>query len=257
MQEQTKTAAASARAYFTRNAAVYVSSKTHADAEVLGRIAAMAQVSAGARVLDVATGAGHTALALAEHTAMTVAADLTRAMLLEARTLAAARGVRELRLLECDAHALPFAEKSFDVVACRRAAHHFAQIDVALAEFRRVLCDGGRLIIDDRSVPEDDIADALMQQLDTLHDPSHVRQYRVSEWERMLAHAEFRLEHLEPYTQLRPLSALTTGATPEDAAAVRAIFAGLNEADRRRLGVVEDAGGIFSTHWYILLSAVK
>jgi ubiquinone/menaquinone biosynthesis C-methylase UbiE len=257
MPKNPVTIAAHAKDYFTRNAAVYVTSTTHADAAVLGRLAALAQVPAQGRVLDVATGAGHTALALAEGTGMTIATDLTRAMLLEARALAARRGVETLRLVECDAHALPFADGHFDVVTCRRAAHHFAHIALALREFCRVLRPGGRLIIDDRSVPENDVTDELMQRLDTLHDPSHVRQYRASEWEAMLAEAGFRIEQVEPYTQSRPLSAFTTGARPEDAAAVRAIFAGLDAAGRRRLGVREKEGETFSTHWYILLSALK
>tara|TARA_B100001123_G_scaffold434061_1_gene559925 strand:+ start:840 stop:1136 length:297 start_codon:yes stop_codon:yes gene_type:complete len=80
----------------------------------------------------------------------------------------------------------------------------------------RILSPGGKLVIDDRSVPEDDFVDKLMNDLDRYHDASHVRQYRSSEWQRMLQTSRFVIESLNPYTQHRRISSHTEGV--EDAA---------------------------------------
>ena len=91
---------------------------------------------------------------------------------------------------------------------------------------RRVLRPGGRLVIDDRSVPEDDFVDATLNRLDWLHDHSHVREYRPSEWQSMLQEAGCKIEAIEPYTKHRPLSAFTNGVEPESVAEIERIVAG-------------------------------
>jgi len=107
-----------------------------------------------------------------------------------------------------------FPAGTFHLITCRRAAHHFSQIQQALAEMGRVLRVGGRLVIDDRSVPEDDFVDACMNELDRYHDESHVREYRPSEWRRLLEGQGFKVEALEPYTKHRALTSFTEKASP-------------------------------------------
>src|SRR5579871_3836785 len=72
-------------------AADYVTSKVHASGPDLTWLVAEAQLTGVERVLDVATGAGHTAFALAPGAAEVVALDLTRRMLDVARQEASAR----------------------------------------------------------------------------------------------------------------------------------------------------------------------
>ena len=76
-------------------------------------------------VLDVATGAGHTALAFAPLVARVVASDITGEMLAEAAKLAGARGLANVETAHAEAGNLPFPDASFDLVTCRLAAHHF------------------------------------------------------------------------------------------------------------------------------------
>lgn len=210
----------------------------------------------GWSVLDVATGTGHTAFALASRVASVVAIDLTEAMLEVARAEAARRGIANVTFATGDVHDLQFPNASFDLVTCRRAAHHFSNLPRALAEMRRVLVPGGRLIIDDRSVPDDDWVDATMNRLDTLHDRSHVRQYRAREWLRLLETNGFDVYAVEPYSQHRPLTSLTNGVAPEDTVEIHAIIDGLDTEQRRRLRLDSVDGELHSDHWYVLLMAI-
>jgi ubiquinone/menaquinone biosynthesis C-methylase UbiE len=174
------------REVFGKRAATYTTSVSHTDPEVLAWVVRCARPQSPWSALDVATGSGHTAFAIAPHVASVIGVDLTPEMLAEAERLKAQKGLANVSFQIADAHSLPFAAESFDLVISRRAPHHFADIGRALAEMFRVLKSGGSLVIDDRSVPEDDEVEAIMYRLDTLHDESQVREYRPSEWRAML-----------------------------------------------------------------------
>jgi ubiquinone/menaquinone biosynthesis C-methylase UbiE len=247
----------SARAIFGDRAAFYTTSTTHKDPKVLARVVELAGAGPGWRALDIGTGTGHTALAIAPHVAHVVATDITPEMLAEGERLRAERGVDNVEFAIADVHHLPYPDGSFDLVTCRRAAHHFSDINLALREMARVLKVGGRLVIDDRSVPESDFVDEMMNRLDTYHDASHVRQYRPSEWRAMLAGAGFEVETLEPYTQHRPLGSLTDGVDAADVAKIHAALAGLDASQRASLNLTESDGETRINHWYMILSAVR
>jgi ubiquinone/menaquinone biosynthesis C-methylase UbiE len=247
----------SAQQVFSQRASFYATSAAHTDKAVLARVVEMAQPRPDALVLDVATGTGHTAFALAPHARQVIATDVTPEMLEEGRKLNEESRMENVEFRLADAHELPFEDEMFDIVTCRRAAHHFVDIGRALREMRRVLKRNGRLVIDDRSVPEDDFVDATMNRLDRLHDPSHVRQYRPGEWSRMLAAAGFEVEAVEPYTQHRPLTSLTKDVAPEDVAEIRAIVSSLDDSQRAVLNVVEKDGETYTNHWYVTLAGVR
>jgi SAM-dependent methyltransferase len=259
-----------ARAIFGQRAGLYVTSQTHADPVILDRLVELAQAQPEWRVLDVATGVGHTALAFAPHVAEVVAIDLTPQMLAQAQKLAARRGIENVHFQEADVHELPFDDENFDdevfdLVTCRRAAHHFSDIRGALSEMVRVLRGphpeqgrpGGLLLIDDRSIPEDDYVDSVMNRLDWLHDQSHVREYRPSQWRTMLEEADCQVLHVETYTQHRPLSSLTDRVEPANAAKIYDILQGLPPEQREKLALEEIDGELHSNHWYITVLARK
>ena len=72
---------AQVRAQFGPSAAAYVTSAGHADGPDLEQLLAWGRKRGAARVLDVATGGGHTALAFSRFTPNVVALDLTLPML--------------------------------------------------------------------------------------------------------------------------------------------------------------------------------
>jgi ubiquinone/menaquinone biosynthesis C-methylase UbiE len=181
------------RARFGRVAEKYRKSADHADVEDLDLLFSGLDLAAGQRILDVATGGGHTAAALAGHVARVVASDLTPAMLSEARKLAVARGAANVVFCGADAEALPFADGAFDRVTCRIAPHHFPDVRAAVAEMSRVTKAGGRIGIIDSVVPGEPALDAFLNGIERVRDPSHVRSYRVEEWLEFLAGAGLSL----------------------------------------------------------------
>jgi SAM-dependent methyltransferase len=247
-----------AKAIFGERADLYTTSASHTDQQVLSRLVAIADPKGHWRVLDIGTGTGHTALAFAPHVREVVGLDLTEEMLREARKLAQERGIDNVTFQAADVHRLPREfETSFDLVTCRRAAHHFSDIDRALAEMTGALRPGGMLLIDDRSVPEDDWIDETMHRLDCLHDSSHVRQYRARRWIELLERAGLSVEVVEPYTKHRPVTSLTDRVSPESVAEIHAIFGGLSPEERAKLRLETVDGEDRSTHWYIMVAARK
>jgi SAM-dependent methyltransferase len=143
---------------WSERAELYRDSAAHREGEDLDLLVEWTQ---GARTaLDVATGGGHVARRLREAGLDVVSTD-------------PAPGMRPDVL--CRAEDLPFADASFDVVACRVAAHHFEDIRAAVAEMARVSRD--RVLVVDNLY-----LDEAAEEADRIRDPSHVRNYTEDEW---------------------------------------------------------------------------
>jgi ubiquinone/menaquinone biosynthesis C-methylase UbiE len=134
------------------------------------------------RVLDIGTGAGHTALALAPHVSAVVLTDPVATMLATARRLFAQAGVRNADFVEAMAERLPFPDASFDIVTTRLAAHHFDDVALAFREVARVLRPGGIFIFIDTLAPEDSESAAYQDEVEALRDPTHRHIYTQGEW---------------------------------------------------------------------------
>lgn len=188
----------SVRSQFARQAAWYTVSAVHRHSEGLEALLRLAAPAPRDRVLDVATGTGFTAFAVAPRCARVVALDMTEGMVREAQGLRTTRDVRNVEFCLGDAEALPFRTASFDLVTCRQAAHHFPHITQALAEMARVTRPGGRVVLDDTCTPEDDKLAALMNEWEVRRDPSHVRNYPPSRLREMFADHGLRVTGAAP-----------------------------------------------------------
>ena len=186
-----------ARAQFGPAAEDYVTSPTHARGHDLDRLLALAAPAGDERMLDVATGGGHTALRFAPHVRSVVALDLTPSMLHAARDYITAQGAGNVTYCRAVAEALPFVDASLDLSVCRLAAHHFADPQAYAAETARTLRPGGLFLLADHIGPDDPDLDAFMDRFERWRDPSHVRAYTFAEWQAFLEPAGLRVEHTE------------------------------------------------------------
>lgn len=189
-------------------AATYATSIPHAKGSSLARLVELAQPQPGWRALDIATGAGHVALAVAPRVAEVVASDITPQMLGVARGLAAERGIKNMSFIDAQAEALPFPDASFDLVTCRIAPHHFENVPAFVREAARVLRNGGGLfgLVDnvspDPSMMAGDAAELMAAAADynafeKLRDPSHLRCLTLAEWREIVAAAGLTEQHVE------------------------------------------------------------
>jgi SAM-dependent methyltransferase len=179
------------RAQFGAVAETYATSTYHASGPDLAALVQAASPRSTDRVLDLGCGAGHTALAIAPHVAHVTAVDVTPDMLNTAARLAEQRGLSNIGFQLADAAKLPFADAHFDLVTSRVAAHHFADPRAAIAGVRRVLKPGGRLAIVDAVSPEEAPLETFLNCIEVLRDASHVRDWPISDWLRMLREGGF------------------------------------------------------------------
>ncbi len=242
---------------FGRRASFYVDSGVHADRKVLAMVRELCGELRGRKVLDVATGTGHTAMPLSPQASMVVGLDMTREMLELAGRASVDSGLKNMHWLQGDVNLLPFLDQCFDVVSCRRAPHHFPDLGKAMKEMTRVLKEGGTMVIDDRSVPDDEKIDRTMNLLDRLHDPSHVREYGVGEWKIAIQEAGLNLRKIREYRRHLPLTSLTGNAEPEDAMEIERTVAALSSDLRRRMRIEEIGDQISIDHYFLTIRATK
>jgi ubiquinone/menaquinone biosynthesis C-methylase UbiE len=184
------------KAQFSKTAQAYVSSTIHAKGDELKLLLELAGDVTNKKVLDIATGGGHTALAFAKAGARVTATDLTPAMLETAKAFISEQGVDSVTFQEASAEALPFDHQSFDIVTCRIAAHHFAEPEKFVAEVARVLKPDGIFLLVDNISPVDAKLAEVMNYIETTRDPSHVWAYSIPTWLNWLSEAGLELHHL-------------------------------------------------------------
>ena len=184
---------------FGAHARQYAVSRAHVEGATRLTLLERMEPVADEWLLDVGSGPGPTALAFAPYVAAAVACDVAPEMLHAARLGARRDAITNLLTVQGDAHRLPFADRAFGLVTSRACPHHFADIRTAVAEMARVLALGGRLGIADGTVPDDPEIDSFVNQLDTLHDPTTVRNYSPREWRAFCEGAGLRVDSVDDY----------------------------------------------------------
>ncbi len=200
----------------------YATSAVHAGGPDLAAMLDAMALHGIERVLDAGCGPGHTALAFAPRVAAVVGVDLTEEMLDQARRLAAGRGIANATFEHGDVETLAFPDASFDLATSRFSAHHYPRPRQAMHEFARILRPGSALLLVDTVAPDDAAQDEFLNRIETLRDPSHVRDHTVAQWHEMLANAGFDVTTRQAWPlRLDFASWVTRMATPT--ASVRAI----------------------------------
>ncbi len=193
------------RSQFGANAQAYAESHLHARGPSLAHLLEQVGPQPDWQVLDVATGAGHTANTIAPLVARVVATDITKEMLDLTIQEARRRNLGNVLASYADGQELPFKDNVFDLVTCRLATHHFPNIDFFMNECWRVLKSSCQLAVVDNIVPgshrsgkEADLqrkAGRYVNAFEKLRDPSHVKCLSVAEWEEQFYQGGFRLKH--------------------------------------------------------------
>lgn len=220
------------RERYSRFARRYVDSPTHAKGADLDRLVQLAAPQPDWLVLDVATGGGHTALKFAPLVAQIVASDLTEKMLAAAREHIQGQAAANLRYSVADAEALPFTSKSFDLVTCRIAPHHFPDPARFVWEAARVTKTGGLVLVQDHLLPDDPAAGRSVDHFERRRDPSHRRAFNRGAWLAMFAAAGLGVLHDEALVKRHDFNswAERQGCTPEQIAELEGMLAKMPQA---------------------------
>jgi len=125
------------------------------------------------RAVDVGTGAGALAFALAPLVREVVGVDRVPELLALARERAV--GLENLSFVEADATSLPFDDAVFDLAATLRTLHHVPRPELVVAELTRVTRPGGRVLVVDQIAPVDPLEAIDLDRFERARDPSHTR----------------------------------------------------------------------------------
>lgn len=170
------------RTQFGANAANYATSVVHAKGASLARLVEVTKPQPTWDALDIATAAGHTAMAFAPHVASVTATDLTPEMVALCAERAIELGHDNVTTQLADAELLPFEDDTFDLVTCRIAPHHFPHQAKFITEAARVLRPGGVFAMVDNIVPDDVMVAQFCDDWERRRDPSHGNCLSLKAW---------------------------------------------------------------------------
>ncbi len=242
----------SVREQFSQHADYYAQSSAHAKGDTLNVILDFAEPKGTERTLDIATGTGFTAFALAPKVTHVVATDLTPEMVAKAAELAEEQAIDNVTFSLAAAESLPFATASLDLVTCRLAPHHFQDVPKFLSEVHRVLRTDGLFCLVDSVSPESEKLIAWQNRVETLRDDSHVYGYPPSQWDAMITAAGFSLEKTA-HVRNAQMSFLwwvrPQKNPPEVVQQIRDAFAQLSSEEAKKHYTVEPAGDDFHFSW--------
>jgi ubiquinone/menaquinone biosynthesis C-methylase UbiE len=196
------------------------------------------QTGGDERALDVGTGAGALAFALAPLVREVVGLDPVPELL----ALARARSLPNTEFLQGDGTALPFGDGVFDLAGTHRTLHHVAQPERVVAELVRVTRPGGRVLVVDQLAPDEDAAAAMLHEFEAARDPSHTRLLTDRELQEIFAANGLSLLRERHEEERRELSAYLDLAGCEGERRTRAEEIAI--ADARVL--------VASVGWYLL-----
>ena len=227
---------------YATQAQAYLTSTVHAAGADLAALAALAHDRPEARVLDMGTGGGHVAYAVAPHVAEVVAYDLTAEMLEVVARSAAERGIANLATRQGPAERMPFADASFDLVLSRYSAHHWRDFDAGLREAARVGKPGATVGIVDVVTPGRAALDTYFQAIEVLRDTSHVRNRTRAEWEEAAGRAGLLGGDVTAFRVRLDFAAWTERmrTPPTMVAAIRALQAAMASDVKRHFAVEAD-----------------
>jgi SAM-dependent methyltransferase len=162
------------RARFAANADRVAESSLRRLPALEAGIADFVQPKGDERALDVGTGTGPLAFALAPRVREVVGIDLVPELLDRGREYAGDR-YPNVELRQGDVAHLDVETGTFDLVCERAVLHHVPRPELVLAEMTRATRPGGRLLVIDQLAPFDPLDAIELDRFERARDPSHTR----------------------------------------------------------------------------------
>src|ERR1700676_4642986 len=209
------------REEFTRQANEYAVAPMIRDLDHIEKLVKAVGPGPDARVLEVATGPGHVAMAFAKVAREAIGVDLTEAPLKIAERMRTERGLHNVSFKVGDVEArLPFGDNEFDVVVCRLAVHHFENPAVVIGEMARVCRVDGTVAVEDLIASEHPQRAEYYNRFERLRDTSHTRALALSELLTALVSAGLEIVRFESSSFDNPVERWFASAqtTPDRAA---------------------------------------
>lgn len=175
----------------------YLTSSVHAQGIEFQKMQQLIQSHQFKTVLDLGCGGGHVSYQVAPWVEQVTAYDLTPSMVELVAQQATQKGLNNVIAQQGAAESLPFADQSFDCVISRYSAHHWQNVAQAMAEICRVLTPQGKVVMVDILGNSNPVMDTFFQTIESIRDPSHVRNYSLQEWVHFAECAGLRIECVE------------------------------------------------------------
>jgi ubiquinone/menaquinone biosynthesis C-methylase UbiE len=191
------------RARFGAQADLIASYQDARATELEERVHAFVLPGGDERALDVGTGTGALALALAPHVREVVGVDIVPELLEQARARAAAHA--NVTFVEGDAVHLDFETGSFDLVGTLRTLHHVPRPEYVVSEIVRVTRPGGRVLVIDQIAPSDPLAALELDRFERARDPTHTRLLPDTDFRGLFDANELVLRRTRFLQERRPL----------------------------------------------------
>ena len=233
--------------------------KSHGEEPDIARIIEIAAPQKDELVLDLVTGLGHVARALAPYVERVDAIDPDGAILKGAEVLVENEKRTNVKLMGGSVYELPFDDETYDIVTARMALRHLGNPVSVISEARRVLKRTGRLIIADSMAPPQTDLQGFLKNLIANLDASHIRSFTLVELEDLLGIEGFDIEIIEIYPKLNNFNAWVERLGIEESKVRMTTMMLLSATDRakRYFRIREENGKIISfVTWMIMIKAI-
>ncbi|MCA9837741.1 MAG: class I SAM-dependent methyltransferase [Trueperaceae bacterium] len=220
----------------------YASSTPHKSGPSLPKLIALARPQKDDICLDVGTGTGHTAAALAPFVKEIYGLDPSEGMRLAAEQTYGS--IENLSFVDGSSEATGFPDNHFDIVTARHTLHHHPSMSRTLLELHRILKPGGRLIIVDEVTPNQEVDD-WYHELELTRDPTHFRAYYLYEWQSFIRDADLSWivgDSETRYTLDCESWIKRMNPRPEQAEAVRHLFKTAPDAAKKTFAIAYENG---------------
>lgn len=164
------------------------------DEEHLQRILEAVKIEHHNDILDLGTGSGYLAFAMAKAApaANVTGLDIVEKALEENRRIASEKQLQNVTFTAYDGMDFPFPEEAFDLITTRYALHHFPDIQHTFAQVSRILKKGGQFFIADPTPNEGD-DERFVDDYMRMKPDGHIKYYEKAEFEEYASEAGLQL----------------------------------------------------------------